>query len=382
MTARRDEAGSTEATRHQMVSAALRASVLRPELTQPPVQHDAPWHPPTRLDLIAPADDVWSVTQLTTAAKRIDRGRVAGRSGCGARSSGCKVVAERALVLHPPRRRRSQVRCCMWKRDTPAARASRRPTAPRSSCWRGRGIYEVKGEFQLNVTRMLPTAAIGQAQQELERVKAAAAEGRALRPGPKAAAARVRAHARRGHQHGRRRAARHHHRRAAALAARAAAGGRRAGAGRRRRRGAGPRAPAGQSPARAWTAASWAGAAAAARTSRRSTPRRFAARSPRCGCPPSPPWATRPTSRSPTWSPTSAPPTPSAAAELALADQREVRRALDDLAARLAGGSRGRTRLGLERVERAGDRLHAAHRAPCSSAAATSSPGSRPSSTR
>ena len=53
-------------------------------------------------------------------------------------------------------------------------------------------------------------------------------------------------------------------------------------------------------------------------------------------------------------------PTPSAAAEMALADQRDVRRALDDLAARLAGGLAGRTRLGLERVERAGDRLQAA----------------------
>jgi len=52
--------------------------------------------------------------------------------------------------------------------------------------------------------------------------------------------------------------------------------------------------------------------------------------------------------------------TPSAAAELALADQRDVRRALDDLASRLAGGLAGRTRLGLERVERAGDRLQAA----------------------
>ena len=52
--------------------------------------------------------------------------------------------------------------------------------------------------------------------------------------------------------------------------------------------------------------------------------------------------------------------TPSAAAELALPDQRDVRRALDDLASRLAGGLAGRTRLGLERVERAGDRLQAA----------------------
>ena len=33
------------------------------------------------------------------------------------------------------------------------------------------GIYEAKGEFQLGVTRMIPTAAIGAAQRELERVK-------------------------------------------------------------------------------------------------------------------------------------------------------------------------------------------------------------------
>jgi exodeoxyribonuclease VII large subunit len=34
-------------------------------------------------------------------------------------------------------------------------------------------LYEEKGEFQLVVTRIIPTAAIGRAQQELERVKAA-----------------------------------------------------------------------------------------------------------------------------------------------------------------------------------------------------------------
>jgi exodeoxyribonuclease VII large subunit len=53
-------------------------------------------------------------------------------------------------------------------------------------------------------------------------------------------------------------------------------------------------------------------------------------------------------------------PTPSAAAELALPDQAAIRRTLDDLAARLAGGLGSRARLGLERVERAGDRLDAA----------------------
>ena len=34
------------------------------------------------------------------------------------------------------------------------------------------GMYEEKGEFQLVVTRILPTRAIGRQQQELERVKA------------------------------------------------------------------------------------------------------------------------------------------------------------------------------------------------------------------
>ena len=51
--------------------------------------------------------------------------------------------------------------------------------------------------------------------------------------------------------------------------------------------------------------------------------------------------------------------TPSAAAEMAVADRREVARQLDDLAARLAGGLSGRTRLGAERLARTGDRLQA-----------------------
>jgi exodeoxyribonuclease VII large subunit len=52
--------------------------------------------------------------------------------------------------------------------------------------------------------------------------------------------------------------------------------------------------------------------------------------------------------------------TPSAAAELAVADRTEVRRQLDDLAARLAAGLSGRTRLAAERLARTTDRLHAA----------------------
>jgi exodeoxyribonuclease VII large subunit len=66
----------------------------------------------------------------------------------------------------------SQVRCCMWRLN--AERAGKPPADGTEVFVLGRpGIYEAKGEFQLNVQRILPTAAIGRQQQELERVKAA-----------------------------------------------------------------------------------------------------------------------------------------------------------------------------------------------------------------
>jgi exodeoxyribonuclease VII large subunit len=51
--------------------------------------------------------------------------------------------------------------------------------------------------------------------------------------------------------------------------------------------------------------------------------------------------------------------TPSAAAELAVPDRREVLRQVDDLAVRLASGLSGRTQLVAERLARTGDRLQA-----------------------
>jgi exodeoxyribonuclease VII large subunit len=53
-------------------------------------------------------------------------------------------------------------------------------------------------------------------------------------------------------------------------------------------------------------------------------------------------------------------PTPSAAAEMALADAGEVARAFDHQGRRLGNALAGHTRLGMERVERAGDRLDGA----------------------
>jgi exodeoxyribonuclease VII large subunit len=119
--------------------------------------------------LIAPTDDVWSVSRLTAAAKRVVEGEfmplwVRGEVvGCKAWPSGHWYFNLRDAT--------SQVRCCMWKRD--AARAGTPPADGTEVFVLGKpAIYEAKGEFQLNVSRLIPTAAIGQAQQELERVKA------------------------------------------------------------------------------------------------------------------------------------------------------------------------------------------------------------------
>jgi exodeoxyribonuclease VII large subunit len=69
------------------------------------------------------------------------------------------------------RDRRSQVKCCMFKLN-----ASRAGTPPPDGTevfvLAKPGLYEEKSEFQLVVSRMLPTSAVGQKQQELERVKA------------------------------------------------------------------------------------------------------------------------------------------------------------------------------------------------------------------
>jgi exodeoxyribonuclease VII large subunit len=120
------------------------------------------------LPAIAPTDEVWSVTRLTTSVKRLVEGElmplwIRGEVvGCKAWSSGHWYFSLRD--------RSSQVRCCMWSRY--AQTAGEPPKDGTEVFVLGKpGIYEAKGEFQLNVTRMLPTAGIGAAQRELERVK-------------------------------------------------------------------------------------------------------------------------------------------------------------------------------------------------------------------
>jgi exodeoxyribonuclease VII large subunit len=123
-----------------------------------------------QLNSIAPTDEVWSVTQLTTAVKRVVEGEfmplwIRGEVvGCKAWSSGHWYFGLRD--------RQSQVRCCMWSRYNQGLGPPPKDGTEVFVLARP-GIYESKGEFQLNVTRMIPTAAIGAAQRELERVKEA-----------------------------------------------------------------------------------------------------------------------------------------------------------------------------------------------------------------
>jgi exodeoxyribonuclease VII large subunit len=119
---------------------------------------------------MAPTAEVWSVSRLNALVKRVVdsefnyvwvRGEVVGLK---AWPSGHWYFSLRDAT--------SQVRCCMWRLD--AERAGKPPADGTEVFVLGRpGIYEAKGEFQLNVRRILPTAAIGRQQQELERVKAA-----------------------------------------------------------------------------------------------------------------------------------------------------------------------------------------------------------------
>ena len=121
-----------------------------------------------QLSSIAPTDEVWSVTRLASAVKRLVEGEmmpvwIRGEVvGCKAWSSGHWYFGLRD--------RQSQVRCCMWSRYNQTA-GDPPKDGTEVFVLAKPGIYEAKGEFQLNVTRMLPTSAIGAAQRELERVK-------------------------------------------------------------------------------------------------------------------------------------------------------------------------------------------------------------------
>lgn len=305
---------------------------------------------------IAPTDDVWSVSRLTAAAKQVVEGEfmplwVRGEVvACKAWPSGHWYFNLRDAA--------SQVRCCMWKRD--AARAGTPPADGTEVFVLGKpAIYEAKGEFQLNVSRLIPTAAIGQAQQELERVKALLHRDGLFdldrkRPLPEFAATLALVTSTAG----------------AALRDIITVTRRRWPCARlividARVQGDGAveaivralglvnrlaevdlcivgRGGGGREDLAAFNAEAVCRALAAVKVPTISA-------------------VGHETDVSLTDLVADVrAPTPSAAAELALADQREVRRQVDDLAARLANALAGRTRLGTERLERAGDRLQGA----------------------
>jgi exodeoxyribonuclease VII large subunit len=119
---------------------------------------------------VLPAEEVLSVGDLTGMVK----GLIEGHFGplwvrgeivqCKAWSSGHWYFTLRDGT--------AQVRCCMWRAH--ASKAGRPPADGTEVFVLGTpGMYEAKGEFQLVCTKLIPTAAIGDQQRELERVKAA-----------------------------------------------------------------------------------------------------------------------------------------------------------------------------------------------------------------
>ena len=117
----------------------------------------------------SPTDQVWSVGQLSASIKGLIeqhpmplwvRGEVVQ----------CKVWSSGHWYF-TLRDKRSQLKCCMWKMY--AERAGKPPADGTEVFVLARpGLYEEKGEFQLSITRMIPTSAVGRQQQELERIKA------------------------------------------------------------------------------------------------------------------------------------------------------------------------------------------------------------------
>jgi len=119
---------------------------------------------------VGPLDEVFSISALTTAVKTVLEG-----------SLGPLWVRGEVLQFKAPasghwyftlRDATAQVRCYMWRTYN---RGAGRPPADGTEVFaRGRPtLYEAKGEFQFVVTRLLPSAGIGDQQRALERVKAA-----------------------------------------------------------------------------------------------------------------------------------------------------------------------------------------------------------------
>lgn len=114
-------------------------------------------------------DQVWSVGQLNASVKRLFDTHASKPFWVRGEIVQCKVWSSGNWYF-TLRDKKSQVRCCMFGLN--AARAGKPPADGTEVYVLGKpGFYEEKGDFQLLVSRVLPTAAVGGQQQELERVK-------------------------------------------------------------------------------------------------------------------------------------------------------------------------------------------------------------------
>jgi exodeoxyribonuclease VII large subunit len=121
------------------------------------------------LNIPSVTDQVWSVGQLNNAIKQLIEGSFPPIWVRGEVLQ-CKVWSSGHWYF-TLRDGRSQIRCCMFKLN--ASRAGKPPADGTEVFVLAKpGLYEEKGEFQLVVARMLPTSAVGRKHQELERVKA------------------------------------------------------------------------------------------------------------------------------------------------------------------------------------------------------------------
>jgi exodeoxyribonuclease VII large subunit len=114
-------------------------------------------------------DQVWSVGQLNASVKRLFEKHAPMQLWVRGELVQCKVWSSGHWYF-TLRDKRSQVRCCLFGMN--AARAGKPPADGTEVYVLGRPtLYEEKGDFQLVVSRVLPTASVGGQQQELERVK-------------------------------------------------------------------------------------------------------------------------------------------------------------------------------------------------------------------
>jgi exodeoxyribonuclease VII large subunit len=121
-------------------------------------------------DIPSAKDQVWTVAQLSGVVKQLIDGSFTPVWVRGEVVQ-CKVWSSGHWYF-TLRDKRSQVKCCLWKIN--AVRAGKPPADGTEVFVLGRPcLYEEKGEFQFVVQRIIPTAALGRQQQELERIKSA-----------------------------------------------------------------------------------------------------------------------------------------------------------------------------------------------------------------